>query len=43
VDERLESSRPETSDELDAPEGSIVVPTAVCSEPTPDGLNDAYS
>ena len=42
VDQRLESSRPETSDELDALEGSTVVQTAVCSEPTPDGLNDAY-
>src|SRR5215471_18903811 len=42
VDQRLESSRTETSDELDALEGSTVVPTAVCSEPTPDGLNDAY-
>src|SRR6516225_278163 len=42
VDQRLESSRTETSDELDALEGSPVVQTAVCSEPTPDGLNAAY-
>src|SRR5215471_15211689 len=43
VDQRLESSRPTTSDELDAPEGSTLVRTAVCSKPTPDGLNDAHS
>src|SRR5712691_11136664 len=42
VDQRLESSRSETSDELDAPERSTVVQTAVCSKLTPDGLNDAY-
>src|ERR1700726_3350641 len=41
VDQRLESSRSTTSDELDAPEGSTLVRTAVCSKPTPDGLNDA--
>ena len=38
VDNRLESSRAETPDELDAPEGSPVVPTAVCSKPTPYSL-----
>src|SRR6266478_1565866 len=42
VDKRLESSGSETPDELDAPERSTVVPTAVCSKPTPDGLNDAH-
>ena len=41
VDKRLKSSRSTTSDELDAPEGSTLVQTAVCSKPTPDGLNDA--
>ena len=40
VDERLESLRSTTSDELDAPEGSILVRTAVRSKSTPDGLND---
>src|SRR5215471_12593189 len=42
VDQRLESSRTETPDELDAPERSTVVQTAVCSKPTPYSLNDAY-
>src|SRR6266849_3696365 len=41
VDKRLESSGSTTPDELDAPERSTVVQTAVCSKPTPDGLNDA--
>jgi hypothetical protein len=40
VDKRLESSRSTTADELDAPEGSTLVQAAVCSKPTPDGLND---
>src|SRR5215510_12056936 len=42
VDKRLESSRSTTSDELDAPEGSTLVRTAVCSKPTPNRLNDAH-
>ena len=42
VDQRLESSRSTTSDELDAPEGSTLVRTAVCSKPTPAGLTDAH-
>src|SRR5712691_13066426 len=42
VDQRLESSRSETSDELDAPERSTVVQTAVCSKPTSDGLIYAH-
>src|SRR5437667_6301794 len=42
VDQRLESLRSTPSDELDAPEGSTLVRTAVCSKPTPDGLNDAH-
>src|SRR6516162_11360553 len=36
------ASRTETPVELDALKGSPVVQTAVRSEPTPDGLNDAY-
>src|SRR6266478_9967117 len=42
VDKRLESSGSETSDELDAPERSTVVQTAVCSKPTSDGLTYAH-
>ena len=42
MDQRAKSSRTETSDELDAPEGPTLVQTAVCSKPTPDDLNDAY-
>src|SRR6266576_3656868 len=42
VDQCPESSRTETSDELDAPERSTVVQTAVCSQPTPYGLTYAH-
>jgi hypothetical protein len=42
VDKRLESSGSETSDELDAPERSPVVQTAVCSKPTSHGLTNAH-
>src|ERR1019366_10606667 len=42
VDQRLESSRSATSDELDAFERATVVQAAVCSKPTPDGLTDAH-
>src|SRR6516164_5989274 len=42
VDMRLESSRATAPDELDAAKEMLVVPTAVCSKPTPYGLNDAY-
>src|SRR6516162_3244935 len=42
VDMRLESSRATAPDELDAAEEMPVVPTAVCSKPTPYGLKDAY-
>src|SRR5262249_28566808 len=42
VDMRLESSRATAPDELDAAEELPVVPTAVCSKPTPYDLNAAY-
>ena len=42
MDKRPESSRSKTSDELDAPERSTVVRTAVGSKLAPDGLIDAY-
>src|SRR5450759_2040166 len=43
VDQHPESSRSETSDELDASERSTVVQAAVCSKPTPDGLTKAHN